>query len=53
MNKDISPQTLKDKPHLKRIGMSNKGNWCKLNPNPYCQEGYCSGCEIYQKRKRQ
>lgn len=40
------PQPTKGEMMLK----NHKGEWCWINPNIFCQEGYCSGCEIYQKR---
>jgi len=27
---------------------NHKGTWCQINPNIFCQEGYCSNCGIYQ-----
>lgn len=28
---------------------NHKGEFCWINPNLFCQEGYCSNCEIYQR----
>jgi len=30
--------------------MSNKGKWCPYKAALFCQEGYCSNCEIYLSR---
>jgi len=27
---------------------NHKGEWCVINPNIFCQEGYCSECQIYK-----
>ena len=26
---------------------SHKGKWCWLTGKTFCQEGYCSGCQLY------
>ena len=26
---------------------NHKGKWCIYKPTVFCQEGYCSGCQIY------
>jgi len=28
---------------------NHKGEWCQVNPNIFCQEGYCSNCEVYRR----
>jgi len=35
----------------KRVSLeeNHKGTWCEIDPNNFCQEGYCSNCEIYQR----
>lgn len=30
--------------------MSDKGKWCPYKAALFCQEGYCSNCEIYLSR---
>lgn len=26
---------------------NHKGTWCKYKPTVFCQEGYCTECQIY------
>ncbi len=28
---------------------NHKGEFCWINPNLFCQEGYCSNCETYRR----
>ena len=27
---------------------NHKGGWCCVKPSVFCQEGWCSECQIYQ-----
>lgn len=27
---------------------NHKGEWCWVNPNIFCQEGFCVECQIYK-----
>ena len=45
---DRYPQPTKGEIMLK----NHKGEFCQVNRNLFCQEGYCSECEIYQRRSK-
>lgn len=30
---------------------NHKGDWCPYRPSVFCQEGYCSGCHVYDEEQ--